>query len=382
MSEPPDPAEQSTASERPPGPRPGPPAPSGPRRARLRRWWPYVRYALGLGLGALAIWAVTGQRGELSGASTYLADISWPWVVLAVVLEFGSIVAFALVQQELLLAGDVDAGTGSMTSVTLAATAIANSMPAGPVVSSVFAFRQYRRRGANEGLAGWTLVAVFVAASVSLALVAVIGLSIAGAEGASLNLVWVTLAVVVVALAMGALFLQHGALSWLVTASVRASRRLVRWPRGDVGDRVDQLVARLTAVRLTPGRAARVLGWGLANWFLDAGCLTIAFVAVGVAVPWHGLLLAYGAGQLAVNLPVTPGGLGVVEGSLTIALVAFGGAETSTVAAVLLYRIISFWGELPVGYAAWAALAVKTRREAAAGARAADSGEIPAEVLA
>jgi len=37
---------------------------------------------------------------------------------------------------------------------------------------------------------------------------------------------------------------------------------------------------------------------------------------------WKGLLLAYGAGQLAADLPITPGGLGVVEGSLTIALVA------------------------------------------------------------
>ena len=358
-----------------------PPTPPQWRR-RLRRSWPFLRYLIGLALGALAIWAVAGQRGELSGASHYLAHLSWPWLVMAVVAELASIVAFALVQRELLGAGGVDAGPGSMTGITLAATAIANSMPAGPVVSSVFAFRQYRRRGADDALAGWTLVAVFVAASVSLALVAVIGLCIAGAEGASLNLVWVTIGVLVVALAMGALFLQHRALDWVVRASVRASRRLLHWPRGDVGARVDQFVAHLTAVRLTPRRAARVLGWGLANWILDAGCLVLGYVVLGVGVPWHGLLLAYGAGQLAVNLPITPGGLGVVEGSLTIALVAFGGAEPSTVAAVLLYRIVSFWGELPVGYAVWAALAVRTRREAVAHTQAHATGEVPAEVMA
>jgi uncharacterized membrane protein YbhN (UPF0104 family) len=54
--------------------------------------------------------------------------------------------------------------------------------------------------------------------------------------------------------------------------------------------------------------------------------------------------------------------LGVVEGSLTVALVAYGGAETSTVAAVFLYRLISFWGELPVGWTAWALLARRRRR--------------------
>ena len=59
------------------------------------------------------------------------------------------------------------------------------------------------------------------------------------------------------------------------------------------------------------------------------------FLAIHAPIPWKGLLLAYGAGQLAATLPITPGGLGVVEGSITVALVAFGGAETSTAYAVL-----------------------------------------------
>jgi hypothetical protein len=52
----------------------------------------------------------------------------------------------------------------------------------------------------------------------------------------------------------------------------------------------------------------------------------------------------------------------VVEGSITIALVAFGGAQTSTVDAVLLYRLISFWLVLVVGWALWGELALEVRR--------------------
>jgi putative heme transporter len=336
--------------------------PSASRPSWLRRAWPWLKYVVGLALAGLALWALTGRTGELSGASSYLSHLRWWWVALAVVAEAGSLVAFALVQKRLLESGHVEVRTGALTWVTVAATAIANSMPAGPVVSAVFAFRQYRRRGADEALAGWTLAAVFVAASVTLALVAAVGVAVAGAEGAGLDLVAVTAGVLVGAIAIGAVFLQKRALVWLVSRAVQASRRVVGWPRGEIALFVDGIITRLTVVTLTVRQVLSVVWWGVANWVLDCACLALSFLAIGAGIPWRGLLLAYGAGQLAANLPITPGGLGVVEGSLTIALVQFGGAEASTVAAVLLYRILSFWAELPVGWATWGVLAWWGRR--------------------
>lgn len=350
-----------------------------------RRAWPWLKFVGGLGLGALALWALSSRRGELAGASHYLSHIHWWWLGLAALAEAGSLVAFALVQQRLLEAGDVEMPLGRLNGVTLAATAIANSMPAGPLVSSVFAYRQYRRSGADEGLAAWTLVAVFVVASVSLAVVAAVGVSVAGAEGANADLVGVTAGVLVLALIMGVAFVQRRALAWLITRAVDATERHLRWPSEAYKARIDDFVARITHVRLGPKLALSSLGWGVANWMLDCACLALSFIAVGVGVPWKGLLLAYGAGQLAANLPVTPGGLGVVEGSLTIALVYFGGSNASTAVAVLLYRILSFWVELPIGWGAWAVFAWSGRRRrpvsAATAPAAAESGEV-SEVMA
>ena len=325
-------------------------------RSWFRRAWPWLKFVIGLALAGLALWALTGRTGELSGASHYLDHLRWWWLALAVAVEAGSLVAFAQVQKRLLDAGHVHVSTTRLTAVTVAATAIANSMPAGPVVSAVFTFGQYRRRGADEGLAGWTLVAVFVAASVTLALVAAVGVVVAGAEGAGLDLVGVTGAVFVAAIAMGAVFLQKRALVWSVSGLVRVTRRVSGWPRGELASHVDRIITRLTVVTLDLRQVVAVVVWGVANWVFDCGCLALSFLAIGAGIPWRGLLLAYGAGQLAANLPITPGGLGVVEGSLTIALVQFGGAEASTVAAVLLYRILSFWAELPLGWATWAVL--------------------------
>lgn len=101
----------------------------------------------------------------------------------------------------------------------------------------------------------------------------------------------------------------------------------------------------------------------LALWVFDCAALATSFLVVGADVPWRGLLLTYGASQLAVNLPITPGGLGVAEGTMTIALVAFGGSARSIVPAVLCYRIVSFWGFLPVGWAGWAVMGVRARHQ-------------------
>jgi uncharacterized protein (TIRG00374 family) len=94
------------------------------------------------------------------------------------------------------------------------------------------------------------------------------------------------------------------------------------------------------------------------------------------------LLLAYCAGQIAASLPVTPGGIGVVEGSITLALVAFGGAETITLAAVLLYRLIAYWGCLPAGGLAWLALRITAPAAVEEPAAARDAPTSPAVVKA
>lgn len=331
-------------------------------RARVARAWPVAKYVVGLALAALVFDQLSNEKGELAGATRALNHLHWGWVALGLVAEAGSFLAFVNLQRRLLRAGQVDMAIGPMAAITLAANTISNSLPAGPVLATVFSFRQFRRRRADEAVAGWSVVATVVVASVALTLVAAIGALVAGAEGASADVVGVIVAVFLITLAMGAVFVYEPALVWVISTTVHLCERLTGWPRGELAVHIDRIILRLTVVRLSPGQVADVLGWGWANWMLDCSCLATAFLAVGAPVPWKGLLLAYGAGQLAANLPITPGGLGLVEGSLTIALVAYGGIESSTVLAVLLYRIISFWLPLPFGWGTWGWLAWAGRR--------------------
>jgi putative heme transporter len=86
-----------------------------------------------------------------------------------------------------------------------------------------------------------------------------------------------------------------------------------------------------------------VTGLALANWLADAAVLAVSIRAAGAAVPWHDLLLVYGSGIAAQSLNIIPGGLGVAEATLSLALVAAGLCASHALAAVLLYRLASFW---------------------------------------
>lgn len=352
----------------PTDPPPLPPDPPivPPTAGRWYRVWRWGRYVLGLALSGLALWLVLGKTNELSGASHYFAHLVWVWVAVAAVAEASSYLAFAELQRRLLKAGGTEVAVRPITGVTLAGNAMQNSLPAGLVLAAAYAFRQYRRFGADDVLSGWTITATTAVSFVALATLAAGGLTLAFGLGSALDLVAVIVGIAATAALLVIAWTRRSAIISRAGACVRISQKVSHRPPGDPDEVASRLMERVRAI--SPGRTdwAWVLAMGLSNWLADMACLAVAFLAVGAAVPWKGLLLAYAAAQLAANLPITPGGLGVVEGSLTVALVAFGGGQASTVAAVLIYRLFNFWIMLPVGWASWGVMALAGRRRRAA----------------
>jgi putative heme transporter len=334
------------------------------RRSIWPSTWSIARYVLGLAALGVALWAISGKTGELEGATNYLTHIHWAWVALAIGAEIVSYVAMASVQRRLLAAGDVRTGMVAMTGLSIGGAAIQYSLPAGTLFCFAWAFRQYRRRGADDLLAGWTILAFNMVMFVTLALLALAGLGLASSSGNAFDLAEVTIGIGVLAALLLVAWLKRERMIGPFTSAVRICQRVVRHPTPEVpaGEVVTTWLDHAKAVNPSRREWARIFAMGGSMWVADLACLAIAFAAVGAGVPWQGLLLAYGAGQLASNLPITPGGLGVVEGSITVALVTFGGGGASTVAAVLLYRVISFWLVLPAGWAAVAGFAWTGRR--------------------
>jgi putative heme transporter len=84
--------------------------------------------------------------------------------------------------------------------------------------------------------------------------------------------------------------------------------------------------------------------------------LLLALRHVGVSeaeASWVQVLAAFSFVRLISALPITPGGLGVVELGLTAALVAAGGDQAQIVAGVLIYRALTYLAPIPLGALAY-----------------------------
>jgi uncharacterized membrane protein YbhN (UPF0104 family) len=318
--------------------------------AWLTRSWPWLRRLAGLAIVGLGATAVVEQWGTLSEAVNQFRHLNWRWLRWAIYAELASVVAYAWLWQALLRSRQRRLRFGSLISLTVAGNALMVTLPGGLAWSTAFSFNAFRRRGIDAPLTLKALVGGSVISILALVGMLLIGVDMAGSSGplADFRLI-ITLVTALVAL---------GGV-WLIRR-VRRSGTVWALTR----DHLSALAAAFPRRSLASAVAAAT-----SNWLLDCGCLVLSILAVAGHVPWQGVLVTYAVGQLAQQLPITPGGIGVVEGTLTLLLVAYGMHTSTALAAVLLYRIISFWTLVPAGWAVAAAVVWGHRRQDRAAAR-------------
>jgi putative heme transporter len=170
----------------------------------------------------------------------------------------------------------------------------------------------------------------------------------------------------VIVLAAGAVLVRRDLVLRLASAVAGGlHRRAGRRPHG-LFARIEATLVRMRDIPLSPRSTVGVVALATAVWLSDFLCLVCSFGAVHAAVPWRGVLLAYGASVVVGSLPIVPGGLGIVEGSLAVVLVAYGASRVPTVAAVLAFRIVNYWLVAAVGWLSVGLVAFQLRRRPAA----------------
>lgn len=103
-----------------------------------------------------------------------------------------------------------------------------------------------------------------------------------------------------------------------------------------------------------PRRVLAAVGGSLGVTFSFVTCFYASLTAVGVHnVSFAVLAVIWLTGNTIGTAIPTPGGLGAIEVALTAGLTAAGVDSAQAISGVLLFRLISFWIPIPLGWLAW-----------------------------
>ena len=285
-------------------------------------------------------------------------SVSWEWTVALLAVTAVNILTFA--PPWLVLLPGLRFGAALM--MTQATTALSIVVPGGAAVGIATAYAMLRRAGfAPPAVArSVTLVSVWnQLANLAYPIVALFLLTMVGEETAVLATA-AFVGVAILGIAVGALVLVLYSNRMAVEIGDLAARGAT-WVKGSFnrepvawgGSNFERF--RVDVVDILKRR------WHLLTLATLAGSLTVFVVllvslrAVGVSSAEVSVIEAFAAWALARllgSIPITPGGIGIVELSLTAALIGFGGNNAGVVAAVLVFRFLTIVPTLVLGMVA------------------------------
>lgn len=320
-----------------------------------------LRVMASVAVAAALLFGVLPQVADLSEVWATITAMTWLEVTSLLVAAGWNIATYQFVMMAALPGLSLSRAfmAGQLS------TAISNTVPAGAVVGVGITYTVLRSFGHDttsiaiaSGVTGvWNTFAKLGIPVVALAWLTIDGRASTGLVAAAVA----GLGALVAAIVLGAL-------------SLSSEQLAVR-----IGDRLARGVS--AARRLL--RKGPVQGWGtaLAQFQRDSiGLLRRRWVAITVATVvshlslYFVLLLALrhvGVGRevvsdaevfgafafvrLATALPITPGGLGIVELGMTAALTLAGGPQAPVLAGVLVYRALTYVLQVPLGALSWVA---------------------------
>lgn len=274
-----------------------------------------------------------------------IARADWWWMALAVATSALTYVAAAL-----MLIGFVPErlALGRTVLVQLAASFVKLVAPAA-VTGVALNTRYLQRAGIRPGPA---VASVGASQAMGLGAHVVLLLVFGFITGSSANATDLapSRTVVIVLLAVAAVA--------AVMATIPGVRRMVTTRLRSMFSGV---IPRLLDVLQSPKKMATGMGGTLLLTASFVVCLDASIRAFGGTLGWTAIVVVFLTGNALGSAAPTPGGLGAVEGALSLGLTISGlPAETAT-SAVLLFRLLTFW--LPV-LPGWAAFAYLQRRAA------------------
>lgn len=247
--------------------------------------------------------------------------------------------------------------------VNLSTLALSHVVPGGTAPASALSYRLFSELGVPAATNGFGLAAQGSSSAVVLNIIFWLALVISiPLRGFNPLYGFAALASVFLMLAFfGTIILitrgQRHADQWLRSIA----RRIPRLNPDRVSELLTRVAERIKILTENPKTLWSTIGWASANWLLDAASLWIFIFAFGSAISPIDVLVAFGLANILAVVPVTPAGLGIIEGALIPTIVGFGVPHNPAILAVLAYRFVNFWLPIPIGGMAYLSLEWRKR---------------------
>ena len=310
--------------------------------------------AVAIGVTGLAVYVVLPSLTRTFAAWPRLLHLRPVWLAGSLVAESASF-ACAYALQRLVLRTDK---WFAVVAAGLTGNAVTNVLPGGDAAGAAVQFRMLATAGIDaDDVAGGMTAASLLGIGGLLALPVFTLPAILGGAPISRGLVHTGL----LGLVGFCLFVAGGALVVMTDRPLalvgRIGERL--WNRlpghhRKVSGLDRRLLSERDEIRATLGRdwlRAVVLTSGRLGF--DYACLLFALRATGSHPRPSLVLLAYAAAGIVALVPITPGGLGIVEASLSGLLILAGVPGGTAFVATLAYRLASYWLPLLAGLLAY-----------------------------
>jgi uncharacterized protein (TIRG00374 family) len=313
-------------------------------------WKTVLKRAATVAVAGLAIYLVFPAITEVFASWPRLSTLNPWWLIAAVIAQAAHFTCTFALQR---LALRTKAWFPVVTS-TLASNAITLIMPGGAAVGAAVQFRMLAATGEDTsstvgGLAAFSLLGVGGILALPAFALPVILVGTPVSRGLVNAAILGAIGFVAFA-AFGAVLLAYDApLRW----AGRTAQRLRNWvlrKRPPLEGLDQTLLSERNEIRAVLGRQ-----WWQAL-LLSAGRLAFDYLTLLFALRATGshprpslVLVAYAIAGLLGMIPLTPGGLGIVEAGLTGLLVLAEVNSSQAVLATLTYRIASYWVPLLAG---------------------------------
>jgi uncharacterized protein (TIRG00374 family) len=342
-------------------------SPDTPEALNQKKRWlrPEVRYTLSAVIFLFVFeYLLLPELASARRNVHILATVNVPLLILAIALEIGALLAYAELSRTVFAPNPPNHWT--MLRINMSSLAVSHVVPGGTAAGGALGYRLLTDVNVSGSTAAFGLATQGVGSAVVLNIIFWLSLIISiPLNGAKPVYGYVAiLGVLLLAAFAGTVILltrgQRHADDWLR----KIAERLPFLTPDRVSDLLQKLADRLVILFSNRKLLGKALLWAAANWLLDAGCLWVILTAFGQVVSPVDLLVAYGLANILAAIPITPGGLGVVELTLSTALAGFGVPFAIAYFAVISWRLVNFWLPIPLGGLSYISLRVDSRRRA------------------